>query len=75
MDQEPTIDIDTDDDLNGIAIIGCPKCGTETRHAMDKISDGSTIECSCGFTIKIGGDGFAAMQREFDDIKRLLDDF
>ncbi len=75
MDKDPSIDVEIDDDFKGIAVIGCPQCDTTTRHPLDSLSAGSVIECSCGFSIQIEGDGFTAAQREFKDLKRLLDDF
>ena len=75
MDKEPEIDIEVDDDMNGIAVIRCPQCDIVSRTPMNTLADGSTVDCSCGFTIRLEGDGFSAMQRDLDDIKRLLDDF
>jgi hypothetical protein len=75
MDKEPEIDIKVDDDMRGIAVIRCPNCNTVARHPMTSLSDGSEIECSCGFVIRLNGDEFSSLQRDLEDLKRLLDDF
>lgn len=75
MDEDLDIEVEVDDEMNGIAVIRCPQCSSISRTRMDSLADGSTVDCSCGFVIRLDGDGFAAMQRDLDDFKRLLDDF
>lgn len=72
---EEDLEMEFDDDLNGGAVIRCPQCDAVSHIRMNSLVDGSTVDCSCGFVIRLDGNGFASMQRNLDEFNRLLDDF
>lgn len=56
------IEVEVDDEMNGIAVIRCPQCDSISRTRMDSLADGSTVDCSCGFVTMMDGDGFTAVR-------------
>jgi len=75
MNNEPEIDLEIDDNMNGILIIGCPECRRKSKTKLRNIKQGIEIKCTCGYTVSFADNELRKMQKSFDDLKRALDDF
>ncbi len=73
--KEPKVDLEFDNNWNGILNITCPKCQRTMKKHLREIPPGKEVACSCGFTVKFSGDDLRGIQRSFDDLKRTLKNF
>ncbi len=72
---EPKIELDLDNNMNGILIITCPECKKKMKKKFRELSPGKEASCSCGFTVNFSGDDLRSTQRSLDDLKRTLKNF
>ena len=73
--KEPNIELDIDNNLNGILIITCPECRRKMKKKLRELSPNKEISCSCGFTVNFTGDDLRSTQRSLNDLKRTLNNF
>ena len=69
---ETKIDIDFDNNMNGILLITCGNCKSKKKKPLKTLRKGTDIKCSCGATFEISDNGFKEIQQSFDDLTKTL---
>lgn len=68
------VDLEIDDNWNGILVMRCPKCKRMTKRSLSALAPGTKVDSSCGHTtFKMSGDDFRRVQRSLDDSKRTIE--
>lgn len=75
MSAEPKIDLEFDNNWNGILVISCPQCKKKTKRKLSELNPGKEVSCSCGFTVSFSGDDLRGVQRSLNDLKKTLKNF
>lgn len=73
--KEPRIELDVDNNLNGVLTITCPECSNKIKKNLRELSPGKEVSCSCGFTVSFTGDDLRKTQKSLDDLKKALKSF
>ncbi|MCK5540173.1 MAG: hypothetical protein KAI69_04530 [Deltaproteobacteria bacterium] len=73
QNKELKIDIDLDDNWNGVITIECPDCSNSITKPFSDIHPKSEIPCPCGFIMSFEGGDLSDIQRGLDDLKRTLE--
>ena len=75
MPKEPKIELDVDDNLKGQLVITCPECHRKFKKPLQNIAPEQEESCSCGYTVKFGGDDVRELQKSLDSLKKTLSSF
>ena len=72
MEENLDIELEVDDNLNGILLITCPGCQNIIKQKLKDLDPGSAVTCTCKTSFNISDDGFRSAQRSLDDFKKTL---
>ena len=72
---EPKMDLEFDDNWNGVLVIECTKCGTITKKKLSELNAGDQVDCSCGISFSFSGDDLSGIQSSLDSLKKTLKSF
>jgi len=75
MVNDIAVDLEIDDNLNGILDITCPRCRSHIKKKLQNLGQGTDVTCTCGAIFQISNDGFRSAQRSLDQLKRTLSSF
>ena len=72
---EPKLDLELDDNLNGILVITCQQCGHVTKKSLSELKRGSDVKCKCDMLFHFTGDDLSGIQDSFNSLKKTLQSF